>query len=183
MRHESLLRAAANERLHIGFAESHAAIVKQAVITIEKKIGRMNRYLQLTTVTVEPRGETWVTATTGHAPPAGCRDPPRRSRGHHCLVQRGLQPTFTLPTCSKAIDEVTWRSGSACAMKAYCSCAYSALASFRMGMSGRRLSITRRSPGMPGGLSPCPLATHMTEPATRARAPTPALRAKSRDDR
>ena len=44
--------------------------------------------------------------------------------------------TRCLPTCSKAIDEVTWRSGSACAMKAYCSCAYSALACFKIGMSG-----------------------------------------------
>jgi hypothetical protein len=40
----------ANERLQIGFAESHAAAVKHAVITIEKTIGRIKRYLQLTTV-------------------------------------------------------------------------------------------------------------------------------------
>ncbi len=32
------------------FAESHAAAVKHNVITIEKVIGRINRYLQLTTV-------------------------------------------------------------------------------------------------------------------------------------
>jgi hypothetical protein len=32
------------------FAESHAAAVKQAVITIEKRMGRIKRYLQLTTV-------------------------------------------------------------------------------------------------------------------------------------
>ena len=42
--------ADANERLQIGFAESHAAAVKQTVITIEKTIGRIKRYLQLTTV-------------------------------------------------------------------------------------------------------------------------------------
>ena len=39
-----------NERLQIGFAESHAAAVKHTVITIEKTIGRIKRYLQLTTV-------------------------------------------------------------------------------------------------------------------------------------
>ena len=32
------------------FAESHAAAVKHTVITIEKTIGRIKRYLQLTTV-------------------------------------------------------------------------------------------------------------------------------------
>jgi hypothetical protein len=32
------------------FAESHAATVKQIVITIEKAMGKMKRYLQLTTV-------------------------------------------------------------------------------------------------------------------------------------
>ena len=40
----------ANERLQSGFAESHAAAVKHAVIAIEKTIGRIKRYLQLTTV-------------------------------------------------------------------------------------------------------------------------------------
>jgi hypothetical protein len=40
----------ANERLQVGFAESHAAAVKHAVITIEKTTGRIKRYLQLTTV-------------------------------------------------------------------------------------------------------------------------------------
>ena len=40
----------ANERLQIGFAESHAAAVKHTVITIEETIGRIKRYLQLTTV-------------------------------------------------------------------------------------------------------------------------------------
>jgi hypothetical protein len=35
---------------HLGRAESHAAAVKQAVINIEKTIGRMKRYLQLTNV-------------------------------------------------------------------------------------------------------------------------------------
>ena len=40
----------ANERIQIGFAESHAAAVKHAVIAIEKTIGRIKRYLQLTTV-------------------------------------------------------------------------------------------------------------------------------------
>jgi hypothetical protein len=40
----------ANERLQPGFAESHAAAVKHAVITIEKTIGKIKRYLQLTTV-------------------------------------------------------------------------------------------------------------------------------------
>src|SRR6266478_1742113 len=39
-----------NERLQIRFAESHAAAVKHTVITIEKTIGRIKRYLQLTTV-------------------------------------------------------------------------------------------------------------------------------------
>src|SRR6266852_5486769 len=40
----------ANQRLQIGCAESHAAAIKHTVITIEKTIGRMKRYLQLTTV-------------------------------------------------------------------------------------------------------------------------------------
>ena len=40
----------ANERLQLGFAESHAAAVKHTVITVEKTIGRIKRYLQLTTV-------------------------------------------------------------------------------------------------------------------------------------
>ena len=45
--------------------------------------------------------------------------------------------TRCLPTCSKAIDEVAWEIRSAMsAMKTYCNLAYSALASFRMGMSG-----------------------------------------------
>jgi len=39
-----------NERLQIGFAESHAAAVKHTVIMIERTIGRIKRYLQLTTV-------------------------------------------------------------------------------------------------------------------------------------
>lgn len=33
-----------------GFAESHAAAAKQSVITIENAMGKMKRYLQLTTV-------------------------------------------------------------------------------------------------------------------------------------
>jgi len=37
-------------RLQIGFAESHAAAAKHTVITIEKAMGRIKRYLQLTTV-------------------------------------------------------------------------------------------------------------------------------------
>jgi hypothetical protein len=40
----------ANERPQIRFAESHAAAVKHTVITAEKTIGRIKRYLQLTTV-------------------------------------------------------------------------------------------------------------------------------------
>ncbi len=40
----------ANQRLQIGGAESHAAAIKHTVITIEKTIGRIKRYLQLTTV-------------------------------------------------------------------------------------------------------------------------------------
>jgi hypothetical protein len=40
----------ANERLQIGFVESPAAAVKHTVITIEKAIGSIKRYLQLTTV-------------------------------------------------------------------------------------------------------------------------------------
>ena len=32
------------------FAESHAAMAKQSVITIEKAMGKMKRYFQLTTV-------------------------------------------------------------------------------------------------------------------------------------
>jgi hypothetical protein len=39
-----------NERFQMRFAESHAAAVKHTVITIEKAIGRIKRYLQLTTV-------------------------------------------------------------------------------------------------------------------------------------
>jgi len=37
-------------RLQVGFAESHAAEIKHSVITIEKTIGRIKRYLQLTSV-------------------------------------------------------------------------------------------------------------------------------------
>ena len=51
--------------------------------------------------------------------------------------------TFTMPTCPKAIDEVTWRFGSACVKKTYCSRAYSTLACLKMGMSGRRLAKGR----------------------------------------
>src|ERR1022692_936758 len=40
----------ANQRLQIGCAESQAAAIKHTVITIEKTIGRIKRYLQLTTV-------------------------------------------------------------------------------------------------------------------------------------
>jgi hypothetical protein len=40
----------ANEPLQIGCAESHAAAIKHAVITIEKTIGRIKRYVQLTSV-------------------------------------------------------------------------------------------------------------------------------------
>src|ERR1700722_5640359 len=42
--------ADANRRLQIACAESHAAAIKHTVITIEKTIGRIKRYLQLTTV-------------------------------------------------------------------------------------------------------------------------------------
>jgi hypothetical protein len=40
----------ANERLQTDFVESRAAAVEHTVITIEKTIGRVNRYLQLTAV-------------------------------------------------------------------------------------------------------------------------------------
>src|SRR4029077_20192544 len=40
----------ANQRLQIGYATSHAAAIKHTVIAIEKTIGRIKRYLQLTTV-------------------------------------------------------------------------------------------------------------------------------------
>ena len=38
------------ERLQMGFAERHAAAVKHTVVTTEKTIGRIKRYLQVTTV-------------------------------------------------------------------------------------------------------------------------------------
>src|SRR3989442_5441945 len=38
------------------FAESHAAAVKHNVITIEKAMGMIKRYLQLTTVMAEKQG-------------------------------------------------------------------------------------------------------------------------------
>jgi len=37
-------------KVQLVFAESHAAAVKHTVITIEKTIGSIKRYLQLTTV-------------------------------------------------------------------------------------------------------------------------------------
>ncbi len=40
----------ANQQLQIGCAESHAAKIKHTVIATEKTIGRIKRYLQLTTV-------------------------------------------------------------------------------------------------------------------------------------
>ena len=40
----------ANGWLQVGFAESHAAAAKHNAITSEKAIGRIKRYLQLTTV-------------------------------------------------------------------------------------------------------------------------------------
>ena len=40
----------ANELRQLVFAESHAAAVKHTVITIEKTIGTIKRYLQLTIV-------------------------------------------------------------------------------------------------------------------------------------
>src|SRR6267154_13482 len=55
-RNERCRRSAQNRtcrfptKVQLVFAESHAAAVKHAVITIEKMIGRINRYLQLTTV-------------------------------------------------------------------------------------------------------------------------------------
>src|ERR1700676_4041537 len=39
-----------NRGMETRLAESHAAAVKHNVITIEKAMGRINRYLQLTTV-------------------------------------------------------------------------------------------------------------------------------------
>ena len=44
-------RNACNQRLHIGCADSHAAANKHSVITIEKTIGAMKKYLQLKIVT------------------------------------------------------------------------------------------------------------------------------------
>jgi hypothetical protein len=38
------------QRLQAGFIESHAAATKHTVITMERAIGRIKRYLQLTTV-------------------------------------------------------------------------------------------------------------------------------------
>jgi hypothetical protein len=38
------------EEPRLGLAESHAAAVKHTVITIENTIGRIKRYVQLTTV-------------------------------------------------------------------------------------------------------------------------------------
>src|SRR5260370_42630970 len=43
-------RTDAKERLQLGFAESHAGAVKHTVITVEKTIGRIKKYLQLKTV-------------------------------------------------------------------------------------------------------------------------------------
>jgi hypothetical protein len=40
----------ASQQPQLGCAESHAAVIKHAVITIEKTIGRIKRYLQLTKV-------------------------------------------------------------------------------------------------------------------------------------
>jgi len=40
----------ARQRLQIGRAESHAAVIKHDVIAMEKTIGRIKRYLQLTNV-------------------------------------------------------------------------------------------------------------------------------------
>src|SRR5579863_2341290 len=46
-RHEHKL---AHQRLQVLCPESHAAAIKHALITSEKTIGRIKRYLQLTTV-------------------------------------------------------------------------------------------------------------------------------------
>lgn len=40
-----------NQRLQIGFAESHAAAIKHTVIAIEKTIGTIKKYLQQRNVT------------------------------------------------------------------------------------------------------------------------------------
>ena len=50
VRFESSHPAIATESIETCFAESHAAAVKHSVITIEKTIGRIKRYRQLTTV-------------------------------------------------------------------------------------------------------------------------------------
>jgi hypothetical protein len=64
-------------RLQIGFAESHAAAVKHTVITIEKTIGRIKRYLQLTTVMAAKQRArahtvTRMTAKVSAERPANC---------------------------------------------------------------------------------------------------------------
>jgi hypothetical protein len=47
----------------VAFAESHAAAIKHSVATVEKAMGRMKRYLQLTTVkAAEQRHERMLRA-------------------------------------------------------------------------------------------------------------------------
>src|SRR5450432_1137434 len=65
----------ANERPQIRFAESHAPAVKHTVITIEKTIGRIKRYLQLTTVMAAKQRARAHTATRMTAKVSAGRPP------------------------------------------------------------------------------------------------------------
>jgi hypothetical protein len=72
------LKRDANEPLQTGLAGSHAAAVKHTVITIEKAIGRIKRYLQLTTVMAaklraRAHTVTRITAKVSALRPPSCR--------------------------------------------------------------------------------------------------------------
>ena len=43
--------AVRNQRLQIGFPESHAAAIKHTVIRVKKTIGKVKKYIQLKIVT------------------------------------------------------------------------------------------------------------------------------------
>ena len=62
-------------RLQLVFAESHAAAVKHTVIAIEKTIGTIKRYLQLTTV-MTPKQRARAHTTTRMAAKVFAGRPP-----------------------------------------------------------------------------------------------------------
>src|SRR5437879_10308896 len=81
--------------LQTGFAESHAAAVKHTVITIEKTMWRIKRYLQLTTVMAAKQRArahtvTRMTAKVSTGRPPNCHAniiPPRIDKTRRPRIQ------------------------------------------------------------------------------------------------